>query len=135
MKNINMTKLATKEYSEIKNLMVGVLLGYAITIISFLGYAMLLTYTDTSDLNINTITTIITVFSVLVAGFDTAKNSKNKGLLWGLLSGFTYSLILLIVGNVFVENFVLDIQSIFLIFLSILAGAIGGVFGINLKRK
>ncbi len=135
MKNINMNNLVTKEYSEIKNLMVGLLLGYAITIIGFLGYAIMLTYTDTTDSNMNVVTTIITVISVLVAGFDTAKNSKNKGLLWGLISGFTYSLIMLIIGSLLIENFTMDGQSALLMFLSILVGGIGGIFGINLKSK
>lgn len=130
-----MNNLVTKEYSEIKNLMVGLLLGYAITIIGFLGYAIMLTYTDTTDSNMNVVTTIITVISVLVAGFDTAKNSKNKGLLWGLISGFTYSLIMLIIGSLLIENFTMDGQSALLMFLSILVGGIGGIFGINLKSK
>ncbi len=133
MKNVN--NLVTKEYNEIKNLMVGLLLGYAITIIGFLGYAIMLTYMDIADDNINVITTIITVLSVLVAGFDIAKNSKNRGLMWGLIAGFAYSLIMIIVGNAFVENFVIDIQSMILFFLTTLSGGIGGIFGINLKSK
>ncbi len=135
MKNIKMNSLVTKEYGEIKKLMIGVLIGYAITIIGFLGYAMMLTYTDVVDTNINMVITIITVISVLVAGFDTAKNSESKGFFWGLFAGFTYSLIMLIIGNAFVENFVLDMQSILLMVLSILVGGVGGIFGINLKKK
>lgn len=124
-----------KKNSEVKNLIIGVLLGYAVTFIGFLVYAMILTYTDTSDEKMGLIITLITVLSVLISGFDTAKKSKNKGLLWGILAGLTYSIIMVTVGKFFVENFSFDFQTILLIILSILVGGVGGIFGINLKSK
>ncbi len=117
-----------------KVLLFSTLIAYAITVIGFIAYASLLTYTQISGNNIGVIVTLITVFAVFIGGFDTAKNSSSRGLLWGLVSGLLYSLILLFIAFVFSEAFSVDGKSFFLILLMILTGGVGGVFGINFKR-
>ncbi len=135
MKELNIKYMQSNEYMQIKSLLVGVFIAYAITIIGFISYAIALTYGNSTGDNMNIIITVITVLSVLVAGFDTAKNAKSKGLLWGMFAGATYSLIMVLLGIVLVDNYSLDLQTVILISLSFLTGGVGGILGINIKKK
>lgn len=119
----------------IKSLISGVLIGYAITIIVFIAYAILLTYTSMSEDNIGLIVTITSVLSVLVAGFDAARAQSKSGWLWGLAAGFFYGLLLIILMTVFQGGIISIGRSSSLLILSLAGGGIGGVVGINVRRK
>ena len=117
----------------IKHLVIGVLVGFAITAIVFLGYAMLITYTEMSERSLHTVVLITTVLSVLVAGFDAARAAPYKGWLWGMGAGFLYIAILAIIMVVMLPTFAIDGRTILVLVLAIIGGGLGGILGINLK--
>ena len=119
---------------QIGNVISGVLVAYAITCIVFIGYAILLTYTNITENNISLIVTITSILSVIVAGFDAAKDAPGKGWLWGMIAGFIYSIILICIMTWVQREFRLDSRAVTLFILSIAGGGLGGVIGINLKR-
>ena len=120
--------------SQLKHLMIGIIIAYAITAIAFLAFAMLVTYTNMSERSLPTVVAITTFLSVMVAGFDAAKGASHKGWLWGMGAGFIYVLIMAIIMVVMLPTFAVDGRTFTVIVLGIAGGGLGGMLGINLKR-
>ena len=123
-----------EQRKQIGNVISGVLIAYAITCIVFIGYAILLTYTNITEDNISLIVTVTSIIAVIVAGFDAAKDASGKGWLWGMIAGFIYALILVCIMTWVQREFRIDSRSITLLVLSVAGGGLGGVIGINFKR-
>jgi len=129
------TSLVTEENkSQIKQLVIGVMVGYAITCIIFLAYAMLITYTQMSERNLPMVIAITTLLSVMIAGFDAAKGAPSRGWMWGMIAGFIYVAVLGIIMMVMLPGFFVDGRTITVILLSIAGGGLGGILGINIRR-
>jgi len=120
--------------TQLKHMAIGVLIAYAITIIAFLGYAMLVTYTNMSEQTLPTVVAVTTFLSVLVAGFDAAKGAKNRGWLWGMVAGFVYVLIMAIIMVVMLPAFSIDGRTLTTTAIGIAGGGLGGMLGINLRK-
>ncbi len=123
------------ELRQFKMLVTGVLVGYAITVIIFLGYSMLITYTSMSEKNMPIVVAVTTLLSVIVAGFDAAHGAEHRGWLWGMGAGLVYVIILAVIMMVALKGFAFDSQTLTVIILSVAGGGLGGVLGINLKGK
>lgn len=120
--------------NSVKHLIIGVLMGFAITAIILLGYAMLITYTDISERSLHMVVAVATILSVLVAGFDAARGAGQRGWLWGMGAGFVYIAVLAIIMAVLLPTFTIDGRTVLILCLAIVGGGIGGIMGINLKR-
>ncbi|MCL2388310.1 MAG: TIGR04086 family membrane protein [Defluviitaleaceae bacterium] len=119
---------------QMKHLAVGVVVAYAITSIAFLGFAMLITYTNMSERSLPMVVMVTTVLSVLVAGFDAARGATSRGWLWGMVAGFVYVLIMAIIMVILLPSFTVDMRTVLVSVLGIAGGGLGGVIGINLKK-
>ena len=119
---------------QIKRLVIGLAIGYAITAIVFLGYAMLITYTQMSERSLPMVVAITTVLSVLVAGFDAARGASKKGWLWGMGAGGAYVLLLALFMMVMLPNFGVDMRTFTVVVLAVAGGGIGGMLGINVGK-
>lgn len=126
--------VAEEKKSQITSLVSGIVIAYAITCIVFIGYAILITYSNFSGENLPLVVTITSLVSVVVAGFDSAKGAENKGWLWGIIAGFIYAIILMCIGLWVNKSFGIDSRTITLFVLSIAGGGLGGVLGINLRK-
>ena len=134
-KEITANPLVTDENkSQIRQLIIGVLVGYAITSIIFLAYAMLITYTQMSERNLPIVVAVTTLLSVMIAGFDAAKGAAQRGWLWGMAAGFTYVAIMGMIMIVMLPGFMVDGRTITVIVLSVAGGGLGGILGINIRR-
>jgi len=135
-KEIATNTLVTEENkSQMRQLVIGVLIGYAVTCIVFLSYAMLITYTQMSERNLPLVIAVTTLLSVMIAGFDAAKGAAQRGWLWGMAAGFTYIAILGIIMTVMLPGFFVDGRTITVVLLSIGGGGLGGILGINVKKR
>lgn len=123
----------TKEKNIFNSLAIGTIFAYFITLLVFIIYSLLITYTDVTEKYMQTIIMVTTVISVLVSGFLSTKNIKSKGLLIGILSGVIYFIILLIVAFCILPTIEFNSKLLTLLILSICSGGIGGIIGINLK--
>lgn len=113
----------------------GVVLAYAITAVVFGVYALLLTYTDISEKN-NSLVVLITMAIALVAGgIKSAASAGRKGWLMGALTGIMYVLIMIITGLCVLSDFSIGTKTLVCLVLGVASGAIGGMAGINLRRK
>ena len=120
--------------NKIKKCVTGVLLAYAITIFVFLVYSILLTYTNMTEQHLNTTVFITIGISSLIAGIDTAKGQKNRGIFWGALSGILYASLVIVLMYALNEHLNIG-RAISFFIISIVMGSIGGVLGINLKKR
>ena len=112
----------------------GVLIGYAITCIVFLGYAMLITYSSFTGQGLPLVVTITSLAAVVIAGFDAARGAENRGWLWGVIAGLVYVLILICIGAWVNGSFKADIRTVTLFVLALAGGGLGGMLGINFKK-
>ena len=120
--------------NQLKHLVIGILMAYALTSIVFLGFAMMVTYTNMSERNLPTVVAVTTFLSVMVAGFDAARAATHRGLLWGMLAGFIYVLIMAAVMAILLPTFTITGQTFVITALGIAGGGLGGILGINLKK-
>ena len=127
-------EVSAEKKTQVKALLIGVLVGYAITCIIFLGYSMLITYTSMSEKNLPVVVAVTTLLSVLVAGFDAARGAERKGWLWGMGAGLLYILIMMAAMMVIMKGFAVDSRTVTVAVLSVAGGGLGGVLGINLTK-
>ncbi|MDR1532645.1 MAG: TIGR04086 family membrane protein [Clostridiales bacterium] len=123
------------EKSRVSALISGILIGYALTCIIIIGYAILITYSSLTGENLPLVVTVTCLASVIVAGFDAASGAESRGWLWGITAGFIYAVILAALGVWVNKGFALDSRTITLLVLSVAGGGLGGVIGINFKKK
>ncbi len=117
--------------SPVTALLKGTLIGYCITMIVFIIFALLLTYTDISEKLVSPTALVTTAVSCLVCGFITAKKAKSRGLLWGVIGGGLYMLIMFTIGFSTIPAYELNQKMIISLCLALGGGAVGGVFGVN----
>lgn len=109
--------------------------SYVLTAIVFVVYGILLTYTETTEENIQIVVMMTTVISVLIGGIIASKGVNSKGLLFGMLVGIVYSIIMIMVGLCVLPVLKITYKMVMIIILSISAGGIGGIIGINTKKS
>lgn len=110
-------------------------IAFAITCIVFITYALILTYTSITEQNIPLVSLICTVVSAAVAGFDSAKGAKSRGLIWGMAAGVIYAVLLFAICILSGAEFVLNGGKMTLLLISLAGGGIGGIMGINIHKK
>ncbi len=109
-------------------------IAFAITAIVFIGYAILITYTNVTEKYLSLVITTTSIISITVAGFDVAKSSESKGWLWGILAGIIYAIVLTIIGVIVANKIVLSSQTFMQFLLAAASGGAGGIIGINFKK-
>lgn len=117
----------------LKNMIKGVLIAFATTIISFLIFALILTYTNISERTIFPVIVVITAISILTGSSLGNLKIKKNGLVNGGLIGFIYMLSLYLISSCFINDFSFNTNSAILLVAAILAGMLGGIIGVNIK--
>lgn len=118
----------------ILKILTSIFIAFAISIIILIGCALLITYTDCGDKNLNLVIMIINIISITIASFDVAKIFKNKGWLWGMFMGVLYAFILNITGLIIFKKIIFTAKNMINFLICISSGTIGGIIGINLKK-
>ncbi len=112
----------------------GSIISYIITTIIFIVYGILLTYTDITEEKIQIVVMITTVISVLIGGIIASRGVNSKGLIFGMLVGVIYSIIMIMIGFCILPTLKITSKMIMIFILSISSGGIGGIIGINSKK-
>lgn len=113
---------------------IGVGVSTIITIFSIFIFALILSYTNISEKMIESGLVVISSVSILIGSFFAIKKIREKGLVYGVILGVVYMLIIYIISSIITGNFSLGLGSIIMILLGILSGAIGGIIGVNIKN-
>ena len=119
--------------SNIKKILIGSGVSIIITLIGLIVFASLLTYTDISESTIPTVTIIITIISILIGSSICMSTVRKNGIVNGVLIGLIYIGVVYILSSIIEGNFALNTRSIIMIIGALIAGAIGGIIGVNKK--
>lgn len=114
-------------------IIINILMCFLFTVLWLIIFAFVLTYTDFPDKFVSPVVVILTVLSVMLAGFLTAKHRASKGWLTGAFTGILYMLILYILGSAIYNNVSFGINTFAMFALGLISGSFGGILGINLK--
>lgn len=131
----SLQNMATDRGVSVGSVLKAVLLAYAITMIIFLVFAVIITYSNFPETAIPTVVVITTVLSIMLAGIKVARKAKSKGWLNGAIAGIAYMIILYFISALALTGFVFDRYVIYMLILGLLTGAFGGIVGINIGYK
>jgi len=128
---IKVSESLNESGNNIKKILIGSGVSIIITIIGLIIFASLLTYTSIAESTIPTVTIIITIISILIGSSMCMSTVKKNGIVNGVLIGLIYIGFIYILSSVIEGNFTLDLKSIIMIVGALLAGAVGGIIGVN----
>ena len=116
------------------NIFKGIIISFILTLILLFLFSIMLTYTSIGENVIPTVIIIATVISILIGSSISTIKIKKNGIVNGGVIGLIYILGIYLVSSIVQTEFTLNIYSIIMILLSILAGMIGGIVGVNIKK-
>ena len=111
----------------------GMAVAFAITCIIFIGFGILLTYTDLSEESLPLVSLVCTALSAAAAGYDWAACMQKKGILWGVAAGAVYTVLLYLITSLASDRFVVELSGIMTLVVALAGGAVGGILGVNRK--
>ena len=111
----------------------GMVVAFAVTCIIFIGFGILLTYTDVSEESLPLVSLLCTAVSAAIAGYDWAACMGRKGILWGMAAGLVYTLVLYLVIGLATDHFLPELSGVMTLIVAAAAGSIGGILGVNRK--
>ena len=114
-------------------LLKGMAAAFAITCIIFIGFGILLTYTEISEESLPMVSLVCTALSAGAAGFDWAACMQKRGLLWGMAAGGAYVVLLYMIIGLAADRFSLELSLIMTFAVALAGGAVGGILGVNRK--
>ncbi len=132
MKEISETRSVSESNNVIKVLK-GIIISCIITFVLLFIYAIVLTYTNLGENTIGPVIIAITGVSILAGSSMTTSSIKKNGILNGGIIGLTYMLVIYLLSSILGNEFTLNMYSIMMIGIGIIAGMIGGIVGVNFK--
>lgn len=121
-------------YIKLRPIMIGVSAGAIVCAVLLALFAVLISSNDIPQVAINPMAIAASVLGALAAGFVTARLCKGRGMMYGAAAGLTLFTIILLISVLACQPTFGLVMLLRLIMLPI-AGAIGGVAGMNVKGK
>lgn len=102
-----------------------------LTVVLIFIISLLMAFTSLEERFINPLVIGAVSLSLLICAYRIAKNKKEKGILYGVGLGIIY-MVILYMASVFISfDFSLSLNSLIMIVIGIIGGAVGGVLGVN----
>jgi len=130
--NVNPTQ---HESLKISSLLKGLLASVIVTVLAFILLALIMVNTDFPQRLITPAIVLTTIVSVLTAGSVSTRGINSKGWLNGGIVGLVYMIFLYLISSLVYNDFSINKYVITMTAIGILAGAIGGIVGINTGKK
>lgn len=111
------------------------ILSILLTFIALLLLSAVLNFTDVSENIISPSIIVISSLCIMIGSFIVSKKIKEKGILNGAILGILYMFILYIISSIANGSFALNVSSLAMIGIGIIAGIFGGILGVNLNNK
>lgn len=102
-----------------------------LTLILLLIYSAFLTYTKLNESTMPVFIIGITAISILIGSLMSSVNIRKNGIVNGALVGLIYIVVIYLLSSIATKTFSLNRYSIIMIIVSTVAGAIGGIIGVN----
>lgn len=129
MEKTNQSELTTNMMKILK----GSVCAFIISIIGFIIFAGILTCTNVKENIIPSVVIIISLISLLIGSYISARKIKKRGIINGAIVGIIYIISIYILSSISLVGFSLNVYSIIMIIGAVIAGMIGGVAGVNLS--
>lgn len=125
--------METNTKNNIVNIIKGVGISIAFTLLFLLIYAVILTYTNVSEQWTAPVIIVLTAISIL-AGSSICNLKLNKnGITNGALIGGIYFIVIYLISSLITMNFSVNIQMFITVIVGMIFGIIGGIVGVNKK--
>ncbi|HHX59317.1 MAG TPA: TIGR04086 family membrane protein [Epulopiscium sp.] len=109
--------------------------AYMVTIIFLLTTAVLLTHTNMGMNKEKIIIITGIILSTFIAGTDTAKGERKDGWKWGIVGSIVYAAIYFTIAGLTSDvSLLLCTNAIVMLCVMLCSGAVGGMFGINMRK-
>lgn len=124
-------KIVSSKFSKI---ILGSIISFIISFALLLTISIILTYTNVSENIITVSVIVISALSVLIGSIVSALNINKNGILNGAFVGAIYMITIYLLSSILVSGFEMNMQSTIMIVVSIFAGMIGGIIGVNFHK-
>ena len=121
-------------YKNVINIIKGTTIAIIITLIGLLIFATVLTYTEVGEETIKPVIIVITAISILIGSGISTRKIKKMGLINGGIVGLIYILLIYIASSITGSGFSLNMYSAMMLVASVIAGILGGIIGVNMKK-
>lgn len=118
---------------KLKSIAKGVIISYIITIVFIILFSFILVKTNIKEESINTVIIIISSVSILIGTSISTIKLKKHGIINGIIISSIYMIILYIFSSILNQNFLINMNTIFMFFIGIILGILGGIIGVNIK--
>ena len=112
-----------------------VVLAYIITLVLFVLYSFVLTFTSVPESSIPLFTFVTGMISVFIGSSMAVIKIKEKGMVNGALVGLIYILILYLLSSIFSTGFGVNGYAFSMILFNVIIGMIGGIIGVNMCKE
>lgn len=133
-----MKKIENETKGKFNGNIIKILLGsgiaFLISLVLLLAISIILTYTNVSESIITVSVIVISALSILIGSIISALNINKNGIVNGALVGAIYMITIYLLSSIFVSGFEMNMQSAIMIIVSIFAGMIGGIIGVNFHK-
>lgn len=116
------------------NIFKGIVISFILTLILLFVFSLILTYSSINENTIAPVIIVITMISILIGSSVSTTKIKKNGIVNGGIIGLVYILFIYIISSIVKTGFALNTYSVIMIILSIFAGMIGGIVGVNIKK-
>lgn len=123
----------TQKNFSIGYILKGLVLGFLFSLICFLILSIVLSLTSVSENIIKPSSYIVMIISIVIASAYVALKVDKNGWLYGAITGLLYIIILTIISMIAIGGFSINQILISRVLMGLIAGAIGGILGINIK--
>ena len=120
---------------DFKKIVKGVVLAFLISFILICILAVIVYFSDIQDRTISTLVLVISAVSVAIGAYFLARNISGGGLVNGLALALVYFAVLLVASLLINGGISFSGSNFLKLFLQGIAGALGGVLGINTGHK
>ena len=133
LKKINNEERSNKN-SNFINVARGSIIAITITLACLVIFSVILANTEVAESTINPVIILVTAVSIFVGSIMSVSRISKRGIINGGIVGMIYFLAIYILSGIVNSNFSINISGIILIICGILAGMLGGIVGVNIKK-
>ncbi|MCL2860647.1 MAG: TIGR04086 family membrane protein [Oscillospiraceae bacterium] len=112
----------------------GSAISIGLTLIALLVFSYILTYTNVSEDTTFPVIVIITAVSILIGSSLCNIKLRKNGFLNGGAVGAIYIAFIYLLSSIFTMDFSIGMDSLVIIITGVLAGMLGGIIGVNIRK-
>ncbi|MFD0694076.1 TIGR04086 family membrane protein [Paenibacillus sp. GCM10027628] len=126
MKTVTQVRITSPIFSGLVYSLIMMTIGTVVT-------SLFLLLTSTQESSLHTLTTIIHAVSLFIGGWVAGKRAGSRGWYYGGMLGLVYFILIFLVGFLAFDAG-LNLQSLQLLAILFISGALGGMLGVNTRK-